>query len=92
MRLRSQIVAAWLVLLGLGVATLEEAFIHTDDGCEVEVHCNACLLRLGTTGVVAAAFSLPVAAARVERVAPPPIASFEDAKPEDVPARGPPLA
>jgi len=92
MKLRSHVVAAWLVLLGLVVATLEESFVHTDDGCDIEIHCNACLLRLGTAGVVVAALTLPAVAARVEGVATAPVSSHEDAKPRDVPARGPPLA
>ena len=42
--------AAVLALLGLTGAMLEASFVHTDDGCVVETHCNACLLRLRTPG------------------------------------------
>ena len=87
-----RLVVAALLLLGLAAMTLEESLVHTDDGCVVETHCNACLLRLGTPGVVTAAFSLPRVVVVVERVAPALPPSHEDALPRDVPSRGPPTA
>lgn len=88
---RRTVVAA-LVLLGLAVWALEDSLVHTDDGCVVETHCNACLLRLGTPGVVTVAFSLPRIAIAAERVAPALPPSQENAAPRDVPSRGPPVA
>ena len=90
-RMRRKLVVAALLLAGVAVVTLEESLVHTDDGCVVETHCNACLLRLATTGVVPATFALPPVPA-VDRVAPAPLPSHEDATPRDVPSRGPPLA
>ena len=88
---RRTLVAA-LLLLGLAVVALEDSLVHTDDGCVVETHCNACLLRLGTPGVVTVAFSLPRVAVAADRVAPALPPSHEDAAPRDVPSRGPPVA
>jgi hypothetical protein len=91
MRLK-KLAAVAFVLLGVAFATVEDTFVHTDDGCAVETHCNACLLRLGTTGVVAARFSLmPVAAEGTPVVAARP-AWHEDAAPRRVSSRGPPHA
>jgi hypothetical protein len=88
---RKAVVAA-LVFLGLSAAALEESLVHTDDGCVVETHCNACLLRLGTPGVVTVPFSLPRVALTVVRIARTLPPSHEDAAPRDVPSRGPPAA
>jgi hypothetical protein len=85
-------VLAALLLLGLAAAAVEGSVVHTDDGCILETHCNACLLRLGTTGVVTVAFSLPKVAVAADRVAPALPLSHEDAVPRDVPSRGPPVA
>jgi hypothetical protein len=87
-----RLLVAALLLLGMAVATFEESFIHSDDGCVVETHCQACLLRLGTTGVVTVAFSLPRAVAVVDRVAPAPPASPDEGAPPPVASRGPPQA
>jgi hypothetical protein len=91
MRLR-RLAAAAFVLLGVAVATMEESLVHTDDGCVVETHCNACLLRLGTTGVVTTAFSLPPVAAAGTAVVPALPPGHEDAAPRRVSSRGPPRA
>ena len=83
---------AALVSFALALVGVEQTLAHTDDGCAFETHCNACLLRLGTPGVVTAAFSLPRVVVVVERVAPALPLSHEDAWPRDVPSRGPPTA
>ena len=88
---RRTLVAA-LVLLGLAVVVLEDSLVHTDDGCVVETHCNACLLRLGTPGVVTVAFSLPRIAVAVDRVAVPRSVLARGRRAPDVPSRGPPVA
>lgn len=87
-----RLVVAALLLLGLAAGTLEETLVHTDDGCVVETHCNACLLRLGAPGVVTQAFSLPRFVAVLDRVAPALPPSHDDAAPRGVPSRGPPRA
>jgi hypothetical protein len=91
MRLR-KLAAVAFVLLGVAFATVEETFVHTDDGCAVETHCNACLLQLGTTGVVAARFSLTPAAAEGTPVVAARPAGHENAAPRRVSSRGPPHA
>jgi hypothetical protein len=90
--MRRKLVVAALLLVGVAVMALEESLVHTDDGCAVETHCTACLLRMGTPGVVPAAFVLPRAIPADDRVAPAPLPSHEDAAPRDVPSRGPPFA
>ncbi len=93
MRIRGRLLLATLALWGLGFADIEESFIHTDDGCAVETHCNACLLRLGTASVGAAMrFTLPPIPSRQEPAALPATPSHDDAAIPDVATRGPPLA
>jgi len=87
-----RLVVAALVLLGVAAAVLEASLVHTDDGCVVETHCNACLLQLGTRGVVTEAFSLPRVAAAVDRIAPAFPPSLQDEAPRSVSSRGPPPA
>jgi hypothetical protein len=89
---RKLLAAAVLALLGLTGAMLEASFVHTDDGCVVETHCNACLLRLRTPGVVTVTFSLPRAVVVADRVVPAPPPSWKDAAPKSASSRGPPLA
>ncbi len=88
---RKAVVAA-LVVLGLAVLILEDSLVHSDDGCVVETHCNACLLRLATPGIVTAAFSLPRIAVATDSVRQAPVCAHESAAPRDVPSRGPPAA
>jgi hypothetical protein len=60
---------AWLIallaLVCLGAAAYEQSFVHTDDGCQVEVHCLACRLALGGTAVGPAIQAPDVAPLRV---------------------------
>jgi len=78
------------LVVGLCLATFEAWDVHTDDGCAVETHCNACLLKLGTAGVPALPFSMPAVVALAPLDEPSPAADHEDATPRDVPSRGPP--
>jgi hypothetical protein len=78
-----RVLLAALVLLGLSAAVLEDALIHTDDGCILETHCNACLLKLATHGVTTEPFTVPQGAAPVERVA----VGLRPALPEEAPRR-----
>jgi hypothetical protein len=87
-----KLVVAGLVLLGVAVPILEESLVHSDDGCVVETHCNACLLQLGTAGVMTETVSLPRVVAAVDRVAPVLPPSLEDEAPHSVSSRGPPPA
>jgi hypothetical protein len=50
-----------LTLAFLGAVSYEGSFVHTDDGCQVEVHCLACRLALGppTTAAVPTLDSTP---------------------------------
>ena len=84
--------AAVLALLGLTGAMLEASFVHTDDGCVVETHCNACLLQLRSPGIVTVTFSLPRAEVVVDRVATAPLPSWQYAAARTLASRGPPLA
>ena len=83
---------AALVLLGLAAVVFEETLIHSHDGSVLETHCNACLLQLGTRGVVTEAFSLLRIVAVVDRIAPARPPSLEDATPRTASSRGPPPA
>ncbi len=90
--LSRRLVLAALVLLGLAVAVLEETLIHTDDGCLVETHCNACLLQLATHGVTTEPFTVPQGVAPVERVAVVVAPALPEEAPRRVSSRGPPPA
>jgi len=92
MRLRKLLAALVLAWLGLTGVMAEASFVHSDDGCALETHCNACLLRLRTTGVVTVTFSLPQVFLVEGEVAPVQAPSREQAAPKSVPSRGPPLA
>jgi hypothetical protein len=81
---------AALSLVALVLVGYEETLAHTDDGCILETHCNACLLQLGTPAVPAAVFSPPAVVLIGERVADPPIVTQEQAEPWGVLSRGPP--
>jgi hypothetical protein len=78
-----------VLLVCLGAAILENALVHTDDGCRVEVHCLAC--RWALSAVVDLAVAPPVVRIEaIELVVSPPIrraASAVAAVPE---SRGPP--
>lgn len=80
------------LLVALCLATVEAWDVHTDDGCAVETHCNACLLKLGTAGEVARPYSPPPVVEIAQVADPAPAPSAEGATPRDLPTRGPPLA
>ena len=85
-----RLVLTAVVLLGLTVAVLEESLIHTDDGCLLETHCNACLLQLASHAVTIEAFSVPQGVAPVERVVAVPPPTLPEEAPRRVSSRGPP--
>jgi hypothetical protein len=88
--LPKRLVVTALLLLGLAAAVFEETLVHSHDGCVLEPHCNACLLQLGTRGVVTEPFSLPRVVAAVGRVAQAVPPSIADEAPRSVSSRGPP--
>ena len=79
---------ALLAFLGVFAA----AFVHTDDGCAVEIHCLACRHAVGTTAVSPPA-PLPLAAELVDlgAVPQPPGAFAPRFAPRTDATRGPPL-
>ena len=86
---------AWIalaLLVCVGAALAEESFVHTDDGCSVEIHCLACRLAAGSTAVVSPAIVLPVALQTAAPVAVAGDTSLCDAAPRVLPSRAPPLA
>lgn len=62
---RALALVALLALAGLGAALYEESFVHTDDGCTVEVHCLACRLLLSGATVLATVPTIAPAAVAV---------------------------
>jgi hypothetical protein len=38
----AEALVALLALVGFGASLADQAFFHTDDGCQVELHCLAC--------------------------------------------------
>jgi hypothetical protein len=89
---RALILVAFMALVCMGGALYEESFVHTDDGCAVEVHCLACRLAAGTTAVVGPAIAVPVAGQVAGTLAPEPRIEVADAAPREAQSRAPPLA
>jgi hypothetical protein len=83
---------AFVALVVFGAAFAEAAFVHTDDGCTLEIHCLACRWTVGTTAVVAPVF---VFVATVGATAPLPVETptLVPATDDQAPtSRGPPAA
>jgi hypothetical protein len=87
-----RLLVAALVVLGLAAAVLEETLVHTDDGCLLETHCNACLLQLATSGATTEPFFVPRGVAPAERVAVAPLPALPEEALRRVSSRGPPPA
>ena len=86
---------AWIalaVLVCVSAALAEESFVHTDDGCTVEIHCIACRLAAGSTAVISPAIVLPVAVQTTAPVTVEADSSLGQAAPREAPSRAPPLA
>jgi len=86
---------AWVAvaaLLCVSAALVQESFVHTDDGCAVEIHCTACRLVAGSTAVVSPAIVLPVAVRTTALVTVAADSSLCEAAPREAPSRAPPLA
>ena len=86
---------AWIalaVLVCVSAALVEESYVHTDDGCSVEIHCVACRLAAGSTAVVSPAIVLAVAVQATAPVAAAADSLLSEAAPRETPSRAPPLA
>jgi hypothetical protein len=86
---------AWIalaVLVCVSAALAEESFVHTDDGCNVEIHCIACRLAAGSAAVVSPAIVLSVAVQTTALVPAEADSRPCEAAPRDAPSRAPPLA
>jgi hypothetical protein len=83
----------WAVLLLALLAFVSAAsFVHTDDGCQVEVHCLACRLALNTrVGTAEPAIEVWYLADAGRPAHDPEPAPAEGAAPSQ-PSRGPPLS
>jgi hypothetical protein len=65
---RFVVATAVAALLVFGAAWVETAFVHDDDGCQVETHCLACRWAAGTTAVLDAGLVLPVSLAVTQEI------------------------
>ena len=86
---------AWTVLAAVlctAVAVVETSFVHTDDGCAVEVHCLACRWSYSTTIVFAPAPPSPALASTFEFVRRDPAEATVERSRSSAPSRGPPLS
>jgi hypothetical protein len=89
---RVLVVASALVLLSFTVALLEASAGHTDDGCQVEMHCFACHWAFASAGVLSVAGPVLPSLDQGEAFlhAPPTTPCRPPAS--SLAARGPPLA
>jgi hypothetical protein len=86
-------VAALAMVLALAGAWAEQSFVHTDDGCPVEIHCLACRLALGTAAVATADVAAPTPTLEdLGSVAPAIRHAHADPATERAASRGPPSA
>jgi hypothetical protein len=92
---RRACIFGWIALAAIvcvSAALAEESFVHTDDGCAVEIHCVACRLVAGSTAVVGVAVTMPAVVRITAPVAPEAGAKPREAAPRESPSRAPPLA
>jgi hypothetical protein len=89
---RRALSSAALLLAVFGFLFAAAAFQHTDDGCEVEIHCLPCRWHQGATVVFALA---PQPEAPVDLGSAPVVAQAQllaDGGRSETPSRAPPLA
>jgi hypothetical protein len=91
-RFRSLVSVAFLALVCVSAALLEESFVHTDDGCAVEIHCEACRLVAGTAAVISPPIVLPAVVHTTVPVVAAVCSKPRQAARRDSPSRAPPLA
>jgi hypothetical protein len=84
---------AFVALVVFGAAFAEAAFVHTDDGCTLEIHCLACRWTVGTTAVAPPPTLSPrITLADLGASPEAAPARVIDAAREAIAARGPPPA
>lgn len=86
---------AWVVLALLvctAVAALQESFVHTDDGCAVELHCIACRWAFSAAIVFVETPILAASWIAVRDVPPISVVVCEQAPRRRPASRGPPAA
>ncbi len=84
--------AASLLLLASFAVGFAGDLVHTDDGCQVEVHCVACQRVLLSVGVAALAAPWSPSIEPVGRVTPRDATLTHDAEAPTAASRAPPLA
>jgi hypothetical protein len=83
--------AAWAAVLCTTLALLEASFVHTDDGCVVEVHCVSCRWSYSSTVVFAPPAPVPVPAFAFAPLRPEAASRAVEAPRTRPVSRGPPL-
>ncbi len=86
------VLAALALVASLGLASAEQAFLHTDDGCAVEIHCVACRLVLGSVVVTPARLTLEPRFTQVGEVACPDVRALPVPTRRASLSRGPPYS
>jgi hypothetical protein len=89
---RALFLVAALALLSVGAALGEESFVHTDDGCAVEVHCLACRLAVGSTAALVLGVPAPIGLQLAGNVCVAPVLPAQDSAVAPQRSRAPPLA
>jgi hypothetical protein len=89
-RTAKALVAAALLLAIAGAMVGE--YVHTDDGCPVEIHCLACRLAVGTTAVSGAPLPSTPTLSHDGSIAVPAQQPRDAAHTPPGPSRGPPLS
>jgi hypothetical protein len=71
-------------------AVVQESFAHTDDGCEVELHCVACRWAFAANARFVETPTVVASSAIVAIVPPPSVAPPREAPHRRPTSRGPP--
>lgn len=83
---------ALALLLCAGLVAAQESFVHTDDGCAVEVHCLACRWAYSADAVFVVAPAPLVAHDLIEAVSSAPVHRASPVALDVAAPRGPPAA
>jgi hypothetical protein len=89
-RRSSRPVIALALVLGLGAIVVGAGFVHTDDGCAFETHCQSCLWAAGSIVVVSPAIAMGPALEAVAHVPPQPTTRTSEPSSRSETSRGPP--
>jgi hypothetical protein len=90
LRIRWAFAASLLLVAAFGVGLAAE-FAHTDDGCEVEVHCLACQRVLGSVGTLTLALLAAPSPVATARIRPPDVVTIAAFESLPAASRAPPL-